>query len=47
MRVDPWPFIIAAYAIGMLGTFAMTFWSLRAMRRAERAAEALGKRQED
>jgi hypothetical protein len=47
MSIDPWPFIIAAYAIGLLGTVAMTFWSLRAMRRAERAAEALGQRQED
>ena len=44
MRVDPWPFIIAAYAIGLLGTLAMTFWSLRAMRLAERDAEALGKK---
>jgi hypothetical protein len=44
MRIDPWPFIIAAYAIGLLGTLAMTFWSLRAMRKAERDAEALGNR---
>ncbi|HYD11950.1 MAG TPA: hypothetical protein VEC11_03795 [Allosphingosinicella sp.] len=46
MRVDPWPFIIAAYAIAILGTLAVTFWSWRAMRRAERDAEALGSREE-
>ena len=46
MRVDPWPFIIAAYAITLAGTLAVTFWSWRAMRRAERDAEALGNRRE-
>ena len=44
MRIDPWPFIIAAYAIGLLGTLAMTLWSWRAMRRAERDVAALGDR---
>lgn len=44
MTIDPWPYIIAAYAIAIPGTLAMTFWSLRAMRRAERDAEALGNR---
>ena len=44
MRIDPWPFIIAAYAIGLLATLALAFWSWRAMRRAERDAEALGNR---
>jgi hypothetical protein len=44
MRIDPWPFIIAAYAIGILGTLAMTFWSWRAMRKAERDVAALGDR---
>ena len=46
MRVDAWPYIIAAYAITIIGTLAVTFWSWRAMRKAERDAEALGKRQE-
>ncbi len=46
MRIDPWPFIIAAYAITLVGTLAVTFWSWRAMRRAERDAEALNRRQE-
>ena len=44
MTIDPWPYILAAYAIAILGTLAMTFWSLRAMRRAERDAGALGQK---
>ena len=44
MTIDAWPFIIAAYAIGLLGTLALTLWSWRAMRRAERDAEALSNR---
>jgi len=46
MRVDAWPFIIAAYGIAILGTLALTFWSWRAMRRAERDAEAISRRPE-
>jgi len=46
MRVDPWPFIIAAYAIAILGTLALTVWSWRAMRTAERDADAVRKRHE-
>jgi hypothetical protein len=45
MRVDPWPFIVAAYAIAILGTLALTFWSWQAMRKAERDADAVSKRQ--
>lgn len=44
MRVDPWPFIVAAYALAILATLILTLWSWRAMRRAERDAEAMGKR---
>ncbi len=44
MRVDPWPFIIAAYALTILGTLAVTLWSWRTMRKAERDAGALGNR---
>ena len=47
VTVDPTPFIAAAYAITILGTLAVTLWSWLAMRKAERQAEALGKRQED
>ena len=46
MRIDPWPFIVAAYALAILGTVVLTFSSWRAMRKAERDAEAVSKRQE-
>lgn len=42
--VDPWPFIVAAYALTLLGTFGLTWWSYRAMRRAEADADAVSKR---
>jgi hypothetical protein len=44
MTVDPWPFIVAAYALTALGTVGLTWWSHRAMRRAEAEADAVGKR---
>lgn len=44
MTLDPWPFILAAYALTGLGTVGLTLWSLVAMRRAEADADALGKR---
>ena len=44
MSVDAWPYIVAAYALTVLGTLAVTLWSWRAMRRAERDAEALSNR---
>ena len=46
MRIDPWPFIIGAYAIAIIGTLVLTFWSWRAMRRAERDVAAFAERQE-
>jgi hypothetical protein len=36
-----WPFIVGAYAVALLATFALTGWSFAAMRRAERAVDAL------
>ena len=39
--MNPWPFVIAAYAVAGLGTLALTLASLVAMRKAERAAESL------
>lgn len=33
--LDPWPFVLAAYALGVLGTLALIGWSWLAMRRAE------------
>lgn len=37
--LDQWPFVIAAYAVAVLGTLAMVAWSWLAMRRAERKRE--------
>lgn len=34
--LDPWPFVVAAYAIGIIGTLVLLGWSWLAMRRAER-----------
>ena len=42
--MNPWPFVAAAYAIGLSGTAALTAWSWIAMRRAEAQADALGRR---
>ena len=42
--MNPWPFVIGAYAIAILGTLGLTLWSWAAMRRAEAEAEALGNR---
>jgi len=37
--LDPWPFVIAAYALGVCATLALALWSWLAMRRAERRRE--------
>jgi hypothetical protein len=42
--MNPWPFVIGAYAIAILATFILTLWSWAAMRRAEAEAERLGQR---
>ena len=42
--MNHWPFIAAAYAISLIGTFAVTIVSLAGMRRAERQADALTRR---
>ena len=39
--MSPWPFIAGAYAVALAGTLGLTAWSWVAMRRAERAADAL------
>lgn len=39
--MNHWAFIVAAYAVTLLGTFGVTLLSYLAMRRAERRAEAL------
>lgn len=40
MRLDPWPFVIAAYVVTALAVLALALASWRAMRRAEAAVEA-------
>lgn len=37
--LNPWPFVIAAYALGVGATFALVGWSWLAMRRAEMRRE--------
>lgn len=36
-----WPFIIAAYAVALTATIALTLWSWAAMRRAEGEVDQL------
>ncbi len=43
--MNPWPFVIAAYAIALGGTVLLGLWSWLAMRRAEADADALSRRQ--
>lgn len=45
--LDPWAFVIAAYAIGLGGTLATALWSWLAMRRAERLRELGRERSRD
>ena len=42
--MNHWPFIIAAYAISIGGTLGVVIASFTAMRRAERRADALIRR---
>ena len=42
--MNPWPFVLSAYAIGAGATGWLVVASLFAMRRAERAADALKRR---
>jgi hypothetical protein len=42
--MNHWPFIIAAYAITIAGTVAVTGLSYARMRRAERRVDALSRR---
>ncbi len=41
--MNPWPFVIAAYALTLLATAALVLLSWRWMRKAEAAAEQLKK----
>ncbi|WP_275401797.1 hypothetical protein [Sphingomonas flavalba] len=39
--MNPWPFVIAAYAVTIGGTAAAFIWAWLAMRAAEKAAAGL------
>jgi Flp pilus assembly protein CpaB len=39
--MNPWPFVIAAYAVAIAGTAGLLLWSYASMRRAEAAADSL------
>ena len=39
--MNPWPFVIAAYATAIALTVALLLWAFASMRRAEAAADAL------
>lgn len=42
--LDQWGFVLAAYAIGVLGTLALAGWSWWTMRAAERRRDAVRRR---
>jgi len=44
MALNAWPFVIAAYAVTIVGTLALVIWSVAALRRAEARADALDRR---
>ncbi|WP_202385424.1 hypothetical protein [Altericroceibacterium endophyticum] len=37
--LDQWDFVLAAYAVGVIGILALVSWSWIAMRRAEKRRE--------
>lgn len=39
--MNPWPFVIAAYAVAVLGTGGLLLFSFLSMRRAEADADSL------
>ena len=43
--MDPWPFVIGAYAFALSGTAALFAASYLAMRKAEGEADKLGRRE--
>jgi len=43
--VNRWAFVVAAYAVALVGTFALLVWAYSSMRRAEAEAEKLRTRQ--
>lgn len=44
MIMNPWPFVITAYAITLLGAAATSIWAWRSAAKAEARADALRER---
>jgi hypothetical protein len=42
--MNPWPFVIAAYAVAISGTGTLMMWAYWSMRRAEAAADAISQK---
>lgn len=42
--LDQWDFVLAAYAVGMVGTLGMVIWAWLSMRRAEKRRDDSRKR---
>lgn len=42
--MNPWPFVIAAYAVTIAATAGLLLWCLVTMRRAEADADSLKRR---
>ena len=39
--LDPWPFVIGSYAVGLIALALLIAWSYYSMRRAEKRREEL------
>jgi len=42
--MNPWPFVIAAYAVTIAATLGLLLWCFTTMRRAESEADSLKRR---
>ncbi len=42
--MNPWAFVLAAYAVAILLTLALLLWAFASMRRSETAVDALPRR---
>lgn len=42
--MNPWPFVVAAYALTFLGALGISIWAWTSTRNAERRAENLRER---
>ena len=41
--MNPWPFVVAAYAVTIVAVAVLVWWAYASMRRAEAAADKLRK----